>query len=325
MGKHGQRRLCAQAQTQSTAVGIARTAKGVAQQDLDTSTTAVSNCESTYADDLQRLEAEVATVQTIKTQLDAWAGSAAAANADAAPGAPGSQMPPSLAEAVAAVSVKPCKDFAGCAAGQFQDGECTSVTSTVKCTGCKQACAVGKYMQGTCDGKGKTDTITCTACGSCPDGQVLQQECSGETTSDTHTCEPHQEAKECKVINNKAAMLAAGWRITGDNPNNQYYDCSSNFCQGGVDRQKAYCGFQYPGVGSYEYTLTGSGTAHVAFGNSWHGTTCTVNIYKNNVKLGTAPKLTLNQQLAIPYVDGDVLKIDELNDGVMVLEEFCLQ
>lgn len=307
--------LAGEKETLQTGVTNAEAASTTAQTDLDTNAAAITDCEAKYAADLKALQDENTSVKAIQTQLAAWnTGDAAVTDSGAMPG--------DLSAAIAAVSVKPCNGFEGCPAGQFQEGDCSGVTSTIKCTECKKTCGEGNYMQGTCAAQSKSDTIECPACKTCADDELVEQECTGITTSDTRTCVAHQPVKECKVINSKDLMVAAGWAIKGNNPGNGYYQCGNNFCNG-VDRTKAYCGFQYPGVGIWEYTLEGSGTAHVTFGNSWGA--ATVNFYKNNVKLGSASAAQLNVQLEIAYVAGDVLKMDEIGDGVMVLQEFCLQ
>jgi hypothetical protein len=118
------------------------------------------------------------------------------------------------------ITCLPCT--ASCPVSSYLDGECdgTSTWDSITCSSCQNACEPGQYITnmcngsstsdttecrdcqdcgelitiGTCDGKGMTDTQTCTSC-LCSPGQYMSKPCTGTNT------EPgtHQFVTFCKA------------------------------------------------------------------------------------------------------------------------------
>ena len=78
---------------------------------------------------------------------------------------------------------------ATCAAGEYVSRECT-LTSPTECSKCKKACAPGYFLNGSCDGTTRYDSVQCVPCRNCQEGQhrVNAAACNGTTTADPVSC-----------------------------------------------------------------------------------------------------------------------------------------
>jgi hypothetical protein len=76
-----------------------------------------------------------------------------------------------------------------CPAGQYVSRDCTPSNPT-ECSLCKERCPDGYYMQGSCDGTTKYDTVRCVKCKDCADGQykISATPCNWSTTFDPVVC-----------------------------------------------------------------------------------------------------------------------------------------
>ena len=71
--------------------------------------------------------------------------------------------------------------------------------------------------------------------------------------------------------------------------------------------------------GSIKTTLYGSGHASLTFGNCW--TTGTVNLYLDGTKISSAGPNSM-KTATFDYSNGNELKLDEINTGIIRFEDF---
>lgn len=106
-------------------------------------------------------------------------------------------------------------------------------------------------------------------------------------------------------------MTSAGYVFSWDDSNLW----GSSHC--GNIPASSYCGFQYPGDGSISYTLQGSGTAVLDFGNGYSSGTVTA--YLNDTAISSAAANTPSQQVQFNFTAGDVLRVTELSTSILVI------
>ena len=83
----------------------------------------------------------------------------------------------------------------------------------------------------------------------------------------------------------------------------------------------SYCGFRGQGDGKISYKFSSSGTGTLSYGSGWeHGS---VNVYMNDKELES--KTTGGtSNLTIIYSPGDVLKIVEVGQAILIIHSLCI-
>jgi hypothetical protein len=144
--------------------------------------------------------------------------------------------------------------------------------------------------------------------------------CSDVQTHDSlgptgYSWEACKQASPCEGdsgdVSSKAAMEANGWVFDFEYPDRQNLAA----CKTSPQTWYGWSGRNAAGVLSR--TLEGSGKYTLDFGNCWNGGN--VNVYLNNVKIGSAPPSTMSKVITFDYVDGDILQIKD-EDGNSVVK-----
>ena len=111
-------------------------------------------------------------------------------------------------------------------------------------------------------------------------------------------------------------MLINGWEFHGINyhmPNDMSSSCGEN----------TWYGFKYPGIGNITATFGGWGTATLDYGNChMAGQT---NVFVNDILLDTAKKDTPSKQVEFDFSPGDLILINEVDEGIIKLTSLTLK
>ena len=128
---------------------------------------------------------------------------------------------------------------------------------------------------------------------------------------------PHVDDLGLTDVTSKAQMERKGWQFEQD-MTHMYSGFQEN-CG-----TETWYGYQYSAkTGSINATFLGSGTATLDYGSCtpYDGKT---NVYLNEEILGTADQNSPSKRLTFDFSPGDVLKIEEVNIGIIKLNSLQL-
>ena len=106
-------------------------------------------------------------------------------------------------------------------------------------------------------------------------------------------------------------MQASGWNISVDNINNGNYYV---LCQAGGGWWGYSWGYT---IGSISYMFKRQGTAVLSYGNCYTGGQ--VVVYLNDVEISKAYGNQNPKETTFDFFKGDILRIDEVNAGIIKL------
>ena len=119
-------------------------------------------------------------------------------------------------------------------------------------------------------------------------------------------------------------MELKGWKfdISFDKPSNCGADCDLSKCG-----DKTWYGYKQPGTGGVWATFSGTGRAKLDFGNC-HPQSGKAKAYLVHADvptlLGTAEKNTPAKQIMFDFSPGDILLIQEVDEGVIKLNSLTI-
>jgi len=117
------------------------------------------------------------------------------------------------------------------------------------------------------------------------------------------------------------SMLLAGWSFNWSStesfkPNKRFY---------GTDLSNtSYWGFSADDAGAVSLRLRGSGQFTLDFGNSWGHANSKVSVLLNDVPRASAGASKPTKKVRLPFEDGDVLKLVEAPNAVIVINHIVL-